>query len=74
MVWQGIAKIAKLLRTNVCYELGNGFDINLWLDRWIPTLDNGTPKPCEGAVDTEIRRVVELKDDYSNFWNVSKLR
>lgn len=37
-VWQGI-----VIKKGACFSIGNGCDINLWTDPWIPNLPGAVP-------------------------------
>ncbi|XP_026451251.1 uncharacterized protein LOC113351494 [Papaver somniferum] len=43
-VWKGIFEVLECVRKYSCWEIANGEKINIWKDRWVPTL--------EGLVDS----------------------
>ena len=54
------------------WRVGNGRDIRVWKDPWIPKLGNFLPKhvPDDNAEDT---RVNELIEEDTKKWNIEKI-
>ncbi|OMO88682.1 reverse transcriptase [Corchorus capsularis] len=56
-----------------CLKVGDGCDINIWRDRWIPLSDSGrvtTTQPIESAVP---QRVVDIIDKESRSWKLDEI-
>lgn len=65
-VWTSICRGIEVLKENHSWEIGNGENINLWHDRWLP---NGNfPKPRGDVSNTQFKKVVHIIDNNGN-WN-----
>jgi hypothetical protein len=65
--WQGIEHGLELLKEGIIYRAGDGRDINMWRDNWIPRDYNLKVTPRK--TNTRIRRVSQLLRPGSNIWN-----
>jgi hypothetical protein len=65
--WQGIEHGLELIKEGIIFRAGDGRNINLWRDNWIPRDYNLKVTP--GKTNTRTRRVSQLLRPGSNIWN-----
>lgn len=63
-MWQSILSASELVFKGSCYKVGDGFNINLWTDSWIPWLPEMAPIKKESCGNEEVRftKVSDLID------------
>lgn len=70
--WQSILFGRDLLQAGLIWRIGNGKNINVWTDNWIPR--QGLLKPM-GALDKRnITKVADLMNYSGKEWDVAKLK
>ncbi|KAK9706077.1 hypothetical protein RND81_07G103000 [Saponaria officinalis] len=71
--WRSLWSAKSLLLEGLKWRVGNGHDINVWEDAWLPG-DNAARIPTPiSEVDPSLR-VAELIDSNTKAWNLPKLR
>lgn len=66
--WRSIRGARKIVEEGILWRVGNGNQISLWKDRWIPspnTYKVGSPQRVLGAMVL----VSELVDPHTQYWN-----
>ncbi|XP_024171861.1 uncharacterized protein LOC112177844 [Rosa chinensis] len=48
--WRSIFSTRELLQQSAYWQIGNGVNVNIWSDSWIPNLQNGKPDINEAAL------------------------
>ena len=43
--WRGIERAKKLIEKGACFLVGDGKSINVWVDPWVPWIEEFKPKP-----------------------------
>jgi hypothetical protein len=72
-VWRSICSAKALLKQGLVWRVGNGFSINIWKDRWLPTPithEVQSPQRLEGQLDM----VGELIDHNRGIWKEDIIR
>lgn len=69
--WQAIQYGLELLKKGIVWRGGDGRNIHIWCDRWLPTEPTGQPITRQGTCC--LRRVSELLDE-SGAWRTDVLR
>lgn len=72
-VWRSILKTLPLLVCGACFLVGNGEDIRVWDDPWVPSMANFIPSPATPAAPLESLKVKDLLADVSGQWNRQKV-
>lgn len=67
-VWTSICKGLDIIRENHCWQLGNGNDIEIWFDKWLP--EGEIPKPRNSNNTQLVSKVSYLIDGQGN-WNLN---
>lgn len=49
-VWKSIVKNKSQLKKGACYLIGNGRDVAVWKDPWVPSIPSFKPKP-QGEIE-----------------------
>ena len=44
-IWKAIENAKKVVIKGVCYLIGDGASINIWMDPWVPWIQNFKPRP-----------------------------
>jgi hypothetical protein len=71
--WRSIFQAREVLEKGLVWRVGNGEQIHIWGDKWLPT-------PSTFAVQSPVRvlrlstQVVDLIDSDSGWWNVDLIR
>lgn len=73
-VWQSIIKWKDLINVGLCYVVGNGRDILVWGDPWIPTILGFKPTPSNVDDFQLIFVVIDLIDSVSGQWDRSHVQ
>jgi hypothetical protein len=66
-VWHGIEHGLELLKQGVVWRIGDGKDIRIWRDSWLPR--NYALKAQPGKSKGRLRRVSQLVNEGSGTWN-----
>jgi hypothetical protein len=66
-VWHGIEHGLELLKKGIIWRIGDGKNIRIWRDNWLPR--NFALKPQQGKTRCRYRRVEQLVDNISGTWN-----
>ncbi|XP_061999404.1 uncharacterized protein LOC133716758 [Rosa rugosa] len=66
--WRSIFFTRELLQQSVYWQIGNGVNVNIWSDSWIPNLRNGKPDINEAAL-AKVSRVCDIFSSPGT-WNV----
>jgi len=71
--WGSIASARELLKDGLVWRIGNGENVNIWGDKWLPT---PTTYAIQSSRHTfsEYAKVVELIDPDTKGWNVPLLK
>ena len=69
--WQGIQHGLELLKKGIVWRVGDGHNIRIWRDRWLPAEPSRQPITQQGTC--RLRRVAELLDEAGN-WRMDLLR
>lgn len=48
-IWKAIEGVKEIIVKGACYLIGDGASINVWLDPWVPWIQNFIPKPAQPA-------------------------
>lgn len=64
----------KWILKGACFQLGDGSNINVWSDLWIPALDGKIPKPVHEGARLRVSKVAELKNDSGSGWDEDLVR
>lgn len=59
--WKAIQHGLELLKKGVTWSIGDGRDVRIWRDRWLPTEPTGQPITRQGTC--RLRRVSDLLDE-----------
>jgi hypothetical protein len=70
--WHGIEYGLELLKEGLIWRIGNGEDVNIWRDGWIPRDHN--LKVCPGKSKSRVRKVSQLLLPGTNSWNEDLVR
>ena len=65
--WRSIVHGVQALKKGLIWRVGDGSQIDIWLDPWIP--DGVTRRPITPKGHTLLRRVSELIDPASGEWD-----
>jgi hypothetical protein len=68
--WRSILKGVQLLKKGIIWRVGDGKNIKVWMDPWIPR--EGTRRSQKG--NTTITQVAELIDPITNSWDVGLVK
>jgi hypothetical protein len=71
-VWHGIEHGLALLKKGMIWRVGNGHNIKIWRDNWLPR--NFSLKAREGKTRARFRRVNQLKMRGSDNWDEQLVR
>ena len=66
--WKSILKGIKVLREGVIWRVGNGQNINIWSDPWLPRSSTRRPITVRGRNDI-ITRLSELINPVTGWWD-----
>ncbi|KAK9992542.1 hypothetical protein SO802_027527 [Lithocarpus litseifolius] len=69
-IWKAIESVKNLIIKGACYLIGDGATINVWLDPWVPWLQNFIPKPQQEVYADCPMMVSMLIDNATNHWKV----
>lgn len=58
--WSSLLVGRELLASNLMWRVGNGVDINIWRDKWIPGIEGGSLGPGQGGAACNLQTVSEL--------------
>jgi hypothetical protein len=71
-VWRSIWSSCDLLKEGLAWRVGNGSNIRIWKDKWLP--DPGRPRILSSPLILNPDATVsELVDDNSKWWNIHLL-
>ena len=71
-VWRSILAAKEVVVSGSRWVVGNGEQINIWKDRWLPTPDSF--KVVSPRTPLESSKVAWLLDKEKRSWDVSKVR
>ncbi|XP_062028872.1 uncharacterized protein LOC133744858 [Rosa rugosa] len=66
--WKSIFSTRELLQESVYWQIGNGTQVNIWSDSWVPSLPSGQPDVNATALE-EVAGVQDLISNTGS-WNV----
>lgn len=66
-VWRGIEHGLQLLKEGIIWRVGDGENIRIWRDNWLPK--DYILKPVQGKTKARFTRVAQLTREGSNEWN-----
>ncbi|XP_062006063.1 uncharacterized protein LOC133723263 [Rosa rugosa] len=66
--WRSIFSTRELLQESVYWQIGNGTQVNIWSDSWVPSLPSGKPNVNATALE-EVAGVQDLISNTGS-WNV----
>jgi hypothetical protein len=66
-VWRSILKGLEVLKEGIIWRIGDGLNVNIWEDPWMPT--GVTRRPTTHKGNCELNLVAELIDDNTGDWN-----
>lgn len=72
-IWRGILHMRKFLEKGLCFLIGNGENVMIWRDPWIPSIPGFKPSPNNVLHDEEVSVVADLIDKATGQWNRSLL-
>ncbi|KAB1228237.1 hypothetical protein CJ030_MR7G005007 [Morella rubra] len=72
-IWKGILSMRKFLEKGFCYLIGNGENVAIWRDPWIPSIPGFKPSPNSGSNALAVSVVADLIDPINGQWNRSLL-
>ena len=72
--WESIEGVKHLISLGACLQVGNGNNILVWEDPWVPDCLNFIPKPKEGSPPNSSLAVSQLFNQDRLSWNEHKLR
>jgi hypothetical protein len=58
----------------VFFVVGDGFEINVWKDPWVPWLEEFKPKPRDDSITDNSLMVSSLIFSDGHCWNIQKLK
>ncbi|PNX84623.1 hypothetical protein L195_g040686, partial [Trifolium pratense] len=70
-LWKALAGIEDQLRSHTVWQVGNGQQINFWLDKWMPNENSLMNLSTQQTIDTTLT----VKDilTYKGEWNINFL-
>lgn len=69
LIWQGIIHAGKTLRLGSCYKIGDGYNINVWKDPWVPSLTDFCVVTKANVDQSQWKNVADLRDEVRIRWN-----
>lgn len=73
-LWKSIVNVRHILWEGLCYQVGSGRNINIWMDPWVPLVPRFRPNVREGVNMTDnITTVRDLMVEDGSTWNVGLL-
>lgn len=73
-VWKGIVGARQWLFKGACFQMGDGCNINIWHDPWIPGLIDRMPTLGKRATNSLVRKVANLEDENDVGWNTMLMK
>jgi hypothetical protein len=70
--WRSIVRGLEAIKEGIIWRVGNGDDINMWVDPWIPR--GTTRRPITPRRNTILTRVSELIDPQTGNWDGELVR
>jgi hypothetical protein len=70
--WRSILKGVALLKEGLIWRVGDGTNIRIWRDPWLPSGDTRKPRSLRGR--TPISRVADLLDPTTGDWDADIVR
>jgi hypothetical protein len=67
--WRSISQFRHILEAGVKWRVGNGLQISIWKDRWLPNFGTGQVQSPVTILSSEAK-VAELIEPNSRRWNV----
>ncbi|KAK1645023.1 hypothetical protein QYE76_062828 [Lolium multiflorum] len=71
-VWRSILKGVEVLKRGVIWRVGNGANIRIWSDPWIPSSSTRGPSTIQS--NTQLNMVADLLDEGSVHWKENVVR
>lgn len=68
-VWKSILKVKKHLDLGRCFVVGNGLDISVWSDPWVPNISGFKPAPLLPDQARLDFKVSDFIDPSTGQWN-----
>jgi hypothetical protein len=72
-VWQSIWNTKSLLKEGMAWRVGNGMNIKIWVDKWLPSSTTHTIQSPVRILNSEAK-VWELIDQDTNLWNIPLIK
>jgi hypothetical protein len=72
-VWRSIWNAKRLLEEGLVWRVGNGENIKIWGDKWLPSPTSHTIQSPVHFLNSEAK-VGELIDQDTNWWNISLIK
>jgi hypothetical protein len=67
--WRSLMSASEVLHHELVWRVGDGIDIHIWGDKWLPTPTNFAIQSPQRLL-LEDARVIELIDQDSSWWNL----
>jgi exonuclease III/ribonuclease HI len=72
-IWRSFWNARCLLEAGLVWRVGDGKNIGIWTDRWVPAAPGGFLQSPVQVLDRDAK-VSELLDTTTNWWNMSLIR
>ena len=69
--WKAIEKARSVVKKGACFLIGDGKSIDMWLDPWVPWVQNFIPFPKVGSLVQSPMKVAHLIDHELHTWKTS---
>ena len=73
-IWKAIEGVKNIIVRGSCYLIGNGADISVWHDPWVPWINGFKPLPKHGNVEQTPLLVSQLIDQESFAWKTNIIK
>lgn len=70
--WSSLLIGRDLLASKLVWRVGNGNNINIWNDKWVPKVGNGVLGPAHASVSSNLQKVSDLIVD--GRWELENLK
>lgn len=67
-IWKAIETAKKIVAKGTCYLIGDGSNINVWIDPWVPWLQDFILKPSQASFADTPLMVSMLLDTSTHCW------
>lgn len=73
--WKGITRVASILKSASCFQIGSGTQVRMWHDQWLPLPTPHCPLPRLTSILTDEETMVDsLIMPFSRAWNTTLIR